>query len=117
MNYAISVRRGVFGSGDYRWTNTLKVILVDSGASATVGGGFQIGPTWTAINSSGWIFPPSRPTATFRFEFGGYETNTGGLAGFSIDDITIQPVPEPAGLSVMCLTAVGLLRRRRRRLF
>ncbi len=113
VNYVITVRRGVFGTGEYRWTPSLKLTWVDTGAAGTSTGGWYVGPMWADLNVSGWVFPASRPTATFRFEFGGYATDTGGLAGFSIDDITIQPVPEPAGLAVTCVTAIGLLRRRR----
>ena len=109
VSYSVTIHREVFGTGDYRWTNTLR-------ATVAISGGFQIGPNWSTITVFSYVAPPGQTATTIRFELGGYATDTGGLAGFSIDDITIQQLPEPAGLTVLWVTAVGLLHRRRRRL-
>ena len=113
--YSVTVRRGVFGSGINGYTMSLNLFVdgeLESGSTLSQ----TSGPAWTFDTMGNYVFPAGQTSATFRFEIGGAERFSGGLAGFSIDDVTIQEVPEPTGLAVVCLTAAAALRRRRRRL-
>ena len=70
-----------------------------------------MGSGYSALNS---VFTANQSTATIRFDLGGKATDTGGPAGFSFDDFTIQQVPEPAALSLLALPALLFSRRRPR---
>lgn len=112
VTYAVTLRRGVFGDGtDYRWSNYLKM-WVNNGSVATSSGGFHIGPMWSTTTIGNYHFPAGQTSVTFHFEFGGYELNSQGLAGFSIDDISIQQVPEPTSMCWLALAAVVVGTRR-----
>ena len=91
----------------------------------TAGGGFSysvtlddLGPSGTAPATSVYSSGPKTVTLT-----GVTNPFTGGLgyAGVrqvvggnpNIDNFTVTPVPEPAGLGLIAASALGLLRRRR----
>jgi hypothetical protein len=115
VTYSVNIRRTVFGDGDaYRWSESLKYSAGD-GSTGSISGGFRIGPSWSNLTISGFTATAGQTTKTLRFEFGGYELDSKGLAGFSIDDISIQPVPEPASVCALALASMTVMGRRRRR--
>jgi hypothetical protein len=111
--YAASITYGVRGNGSF------DVYFGDSfssGSPSPIGSlrhlsvaSFEVASTYGVFS-----FPPETTTATFTFELQG-SGPSGGLAAFAIDDLYVQPVPEPAGVTCLTLAGFAFISRRQLR--
>lgn len=98
---------GPWGGIEYHLDGLLGNTIVASDSFAIANGGGRDNPTWRTMSISGANFDTLHLYATWN---GGYSGPRG-----MIDNLTLNPVPEPATLAVVGFGAAALIKRRRRR--
>jgi hypothetical protein len=102
---------GLDAAGETSLSQLIADIQAEVNASATVEA--PTGSAGAILTANGdnieVVFPHSTDTAYFTYDFSNYTSN----GTVTISNITV--IPEPTTLSLLSLTALGLLRRRRRK--